>query len=257
MRRPITMSPSHRGLFLSILLGLMAFGASADGLIVVDRLPPGWRPHPHAPYAFAPLKVRRHHVTVSIKGQVATTEVDQAFFNPNDQQLEGTYLFPVPRGAKIDSFSMDIDGKLTKAELLDASKARKIYEDMVRSMKDQALLEYVGQDLFTVRIFPLEARKEKRVRLKYTQLLRLDGGLAEYRYPLNTEKFSARPIEAVSVTVNIETEESLTTVSSPSHNVEIKRAGDTRAVIGFEATNVRPDTDFQVVYGVEPSDDRG
>ena len=27
MRRPITMSPSHRGLFLSILLGLVAFGA--------------------------------------------------------------------------------------------------------------------------------------------------------------------------------------------------------------------------------------
>ncbi len=67
-------------------------------------------------------------MTVSIKGQVATTEIDQAFFNPNDQQLEGTYLFPVPRGAKIDSFSIDIDGKLTEAELLDASKARKIYE---------------------------------------------------------------------------------------------------------------------------------
>jgi len=257
MRRPITMSPSHRGLLFSILLGLVAAVASADGLIVVDRPPPGWRPQPHVPYAFAPLEVRRHHVTVSIKDQVATTEVDQAFFNPNDQQLEGTYLFPVPRGAKIDSFAMDIDGKLTEAELLDADKARKIYEDIVRSMKDPALLEYVGQDLFKVRIFPLEARKEKRVRLKYTQLLRLDGGLVEYRYPLNTEKFSSRPIESVSVIVKLETDDPLTTVSSPSHDVEIKRDGHRKAVIGFEAKDVRPDTDFQMVYGMEPADDIG
>ncbi len=251
------MSSRHGGLLLVLLLCLVATIARADGLIVIDRPPPGWRPQPHVPYAFAPLEVRRHHVTVSIKDQLATTEVDQTFFNPNAQQLEGTYLFPVPKGAKIDSFAMDIDGKLTEAELLDATKARKIYEDIVRSMKDPALLEYVGQDLFKVRIFPLEAHKEKRVRLKYTQLLRLDSGLVEYRYPLNTEKFSAKPIDSVSVTVKLETSEPLTTITSPSHDVDIKRDGDTRAVLGFEATDVRPDTDFQVVYGVEPTDDIG
>ena len=142
--------------FLFMLLApLAAVPTWADGLIVVDRPPPGFRPPPHVPHAFAPLEVRRHQVTVTIDGQVATTEVDQAFFNPNDQRLEGTYLFPVPRGAKIDTFAMDIDGTLTEAELLDAAKARSIYEDIVRRMKDPALLEYAGQDLFKVRIFPL------------------------------------------------------------------------------------------------------
>jgi len=46
--------------------------------------------------------------------QVAITEVDQSFFNPNPQRLEGDYLFPIPKGAQIDKFSMDINGKLTK-----------------------------------------------------------------------------------------------------------------------------------------------
>ncbi|MFM7137390.1 MAG: VIT and vWA domain-containing protein [Planctomycetota bacterium] len=231
--------------------------AAADGLIVIDRPPPGWRPPPHVPHAFAPLDVRRHHVTVTIAGQIATTEVDQAFFNPNDVHLEGTYLFPVPKGAKLDSFAMDIDGKLTEAELLDAAKARKIYEDIVRSMKDPALLEYAGQDLFKVRIFPLEPRKEKRVKLKYTQLLSADGGLLEYRYPLNTEKFSAKPLESVSVMVRLEADAPLTTIHSPSHEVEVKRDGDRKAVVGFEARDVRPDTDFQLMYGVEPAEDVG
>jgi Ca-activated chloride channel family protein len=231
--------------------------AQADGLIVIDRPPSGWRPPADLPHAFAPLEVRRHHVSVSIDGQVATTEVDQTFFNPADRQLEGTYLFPVPKGAKIDSFAMDIDGRLTQAELLDARKARKIYEDIVRSMKDPALLEYAGQDLFKVRIFPLEPRKEKRVKLTYTQLLTADGGLVEYRYPLNTEKFSAKPLQSVSVKVQLEADEPLATIHSPSHDVEVTRDGAHKAVIGFEAKDVRPDTDFQLIWGLEPTEDVG
>jgi len=243
--------------FLALALLVAPAAAFADGLIVIDRPPPGWRPPPHVPHAFAPLEVRRHHVTVSVEGQVATTEVDQTFFNPNDRQLEGTYLFPVPKGAKIDSFAMDIDGKLTEAELLDAAKARKIYEDIVRSMKDPALLEYAGQDLFKVRIFPLEPRKEKRVKLSYTQLLTADGGLVEYRYPLNTEKFSAKPLESVSVTVRLAADAPLTTIHSPSHEVEVKRDGDRKAVIGFEAKDLRPDTDFLLAWDVEPTNEIG
>jgi len=246
---------THSRFFLALLLAPAA--AFADGLIVIDRPPPGWRPPPHVPHAFAPLEVRRHHVTVSVEGQVATTEVDQTFFNPDDRQLEGTYLFPVPKGAKIDSFAMDIDGTLTKAELLDAAKARKIYEDIVRSMKDPALLEYSGQDLFKVRIFPLEPRKEKRVKLTYTQLLASNGGLVEYRHPLNTEKFSAKPLESVSVTVRLEADAPLTTIHSPSHEVEVRRDGDRKAVIGFEAKDLRPDTDFLLAWGVEPADEIG
>jgi len=226
---------------LAALLVLFApAAASATGLVVIDRPPPGWRPPPRVPHAFAPLELHRHHVTVSIAGQVATTRIEQTFFNPNDRPLEGMYLFPVPRGAKLDGFAMDIDGKLTEAELLDAAKARKIYEDIVRSLRDPALFEYAGQDLFKVRIFPLEPRKEKRVKLEYAQLLTVDGGLLEYRLPLAPAKFSARPIESVSVTVRLDADEPLVTIHSPSRAVEVKRDGDRKAVIGFEARDLRP-----------------
>ncbi len=96
---------------------------------------------------------------------MAVTTVDQEFFNPNDAQLEGTYLFPLPEGAHIDRFSMDINGKMMEAELLPADKARAIYEDIVRRAKDPALLEYAGRDAFKVRIFPIEPRSRKRVRI--------------------------------------------------------------------------------------------
>ncbi len=244
-----------------LLGGWLGNGALADGFIVIHDPPPFIRPypHPHPPphYAFAPLEVKYHQVTVKIRDQVAVTEVDQAFYNPNDRRLEGTYMFPVPRGAQIDKFSMDINGKQVEAELLDADKARGIYEDIVRRMKDPALLEYAGQALFKLRIFPIEPRGDKRIKLTYTQLLRSDGGLVEYLYPLNTEKFSAAPLKSVSVKVELECKPPLKAVYSPSHAVEIKRPDNRRAVIGYEAGNIKPDTDFQLFYSAESKSEIG
>ncbi len=41
------------------------------------------------------LVIRYHHVTVTIKDQLAITHVDQVFYNPNDWIVEGTYIFPL------------------------------------------------------------------------------------------------------------------------------------------------------------------
>ncbi|MCU0292559.1 MAG: VIT and VWA domain-containing protein [Thermoanaerobaculaceae bacterium] len=239
----------------ALLLALLALpvAALADGLIVIDR-PPGVPP---GHYAFAPMEVRYHHVTVKIADQLATTSVDQVFWNPNNARLEGTYLFPIPKGAHIDRFAMDINGTMVEAELLDADKARRIYEDIVRRMRDPALLEYAGQGLYKVRIFPIEPRSEKRIKLSYSQLLRADGGMVEYTYPLNTEKFSAQPLQSVSVKVDLEVKDGIRSLFSPSHEVEISRKGTTRATVGFEAKDIRPDTDFQLYYAPKATDEVG
>jgi Ca-activated chloride channel family protein len=233
------------------LLGL-AGQLRADGFIVIHGLPPGTTVPPgHFP--FAPLDVTYHRVSVDINDQVAVTSVDQEFYNPNPQQLEGTYLFPLPPGAHIDKFSMDINGKMQEAELLPADKARAIYEDIVRRYRDPALLEYVGRDAFKVRIFPIEPHKGKKIKITYTQLLKADSGLIEYVYPLNTEKFSARPIRDVAVKINLNCAQPIKSVYSPSHNVEVKRNGDKAAVIGFEERNTRPDTDFKLLFSRTPN----
>jgi Ca-activated chloride channel homolog len=203
---------------------------------------------PRQPYAFAPLEITYHHVNVKIDGQIATTTVDQEFYNPNPQRLEGTYLFPVPKGAQIDKFSMEIGGRQVEAELLAADKARSIYEDIVRKLRDPALLEYAGRDVFKVRVFPIEPNSPKRIKLSYSQVLQADSGLISYVYPLNTEKFSAKPIKSVSVKVELDSPKPLKTIYSPSHAVEIKRDGPRRATASYEAGDVRPDTDFALYF---------
>jgi Ca-activated chloride channel family protein len=199
-------------------------------------------------YVFAPLEVVFHKVDVEIQGQTATTRVEQEFLNPNNAVLEGEYIFPIPRGAHLDKFTMKIGDKDTEAELLDAAKARAIYEDIVRRQKDPALLEYTGRPAFRVRIFPIEPNSRKKVSLAYTELLKVDNGLANYVYPLNTEKFSAQPLRTVAFKVTVNEDSPIKALYSPSHPVEIKRDGDKRATIGWEASNTRPDTDFQLLF---------
>src|SRR5213078_648285 len=197
---------------LVLVLGLFLLGgisqSRGDGFIVVEH--PIYVPPTHFP--FTPLEVTSHQVNVKIDGQVAVTSIDQEFYNPNDQRLEGFYMFPVPKGAHIDKFSMEIGGKSVDAELLPADKARGIYEDIVRKMRDPALLEYAGRDLFKVRIFPIEPHSSKRITLSYTEVLKADGGLVNYTYPLNTEKFSAKPVKNVTVNVEVKSERPLKTI---------------------------------------------
>jgi Ca-activated chloride channel family protein len=208
--------------------------------------PPVWRPH-----AFAPLEVRSVQASTRIKDQVAVTSIDQEFYNPNDSRLEGTFVFPVPKGAHLDKFTMEIDGKQVQAELMAADKARGIYEDIVRRLKDPALMEYAGRDIFKVRIFPIEPRSRKRLTFSYTQLLKSDAGLVSYTLPLSTEKFSAAPIKTVSVKVELETSRPLKSIYSPSHKVEVKRDGANRATAGYEASELHPDSDFALYFAPE------
>ena len=106
-----------------------------------------------------PLAMVHHRVTVAIEDQVAVTTVEQAFRNHTDRDLEATYLFPVPKGASVNKFTMWIDGKETNGELLDGKKAADVYTSIVRRTQDPALLEYLGNGLMRMRVFPVPPTK--------------------------------------------------------------------------------------------------
>ncbi len=242
---------------IQILCGILVFlalvivpaaPAQADGIVIPD-------PPPHIPIVEVPyLTIKYHRVTVTIEDQVATTHVDQVFVNEGRHEVEGTYLFPLPEGATISEFAMWVDGEKLEGQVLERDEARRIYEDIVRRRRDPALLEYVGRDAFQASIYPIPPGGERRIELEYSQVLPMDNGLVEYVYPLNTEKFSPRPLEEVVVNVTIRSNEPLKAIYSPSHEVDIVRRGDHNAVVGYEEYGVKPDRDFVLYYTVSPED---
>lgn len=245
------------GLFTIMVALFISQPVYGDGFIVVGpegRIFPPPRPRPLPPvppvHPFL-LEVKYHRVNVDINGQVAVTSIDQVFFNPSHYRLEGYYLFPIPENAVIKKFSMDVNGKQMEAELLDAQKARGIYEDIVRRQLDPALLEYAGRGLFKARIFPIEPHSEKRVKISYQEILPKDNHTIEYIYPLNTEKFSAKPLNDVSVTVHLQSPDDIKNIYCPSHTVDTVRKGKKQAVISFEERNTKPDIDFKLYYSTD------
>jgi len=221
----------------------------ADGLIVVE--PPMCDPACTEPINLSDqLEVTSHKVDVVIKDQIATTTIDQNFHNPNDWVAEGTYIFPLPDGATVDKFTMIVDGQAVEANILDADQARAVYNEIVQKMRDPALLEYVGNGAIQASIFPIEPGGDRRIQIEYQQVLTAEAGLIRYVYPLNTERFSASPLQDVSVHVSVESREPVRAVYSPSHQIALDRADDYRFAAGWEASGVRPDTDFELIYTV-------
>ena len=139
-----------------------------------------------APDAARPLAlewgviIRSHRVDVSIVDQVATTRVEQVFYNEGSTPAEGTYIFPLPIGAAVSDLVMWVDGKPVEARILDADEARRIYDDIVRRMRDPALLEYVGASAIQASVFPIQPFSEVKIEIEYVQLLPADGGLIHY-----------------------------------------------------------------------------
>ncbi|MGQ9515693.1 MAG: VIT domain-containing protein [Anaerolineae bacterium] len=230
------------GFLVLIVCLTLAEPALADGIIIPE-------PPPAVPITEVPaLTIRYHHVEVHIEGAVAETTVDQVFVNESKFPIEGIYIFPLPEDAAISQFDLFVDGQRLPGKLLDREEARRIYEDIVRRRRDPALLEYVGRGAFQARIFPIPAGGERRVQISYTQTLHRENDLYQYVYPLNTERFSARPIQSVSISVDLVADAPLRAIYSPSHEVAVERLESRHAHIGWEANNVLPDKDFALYF---------
>ena len=230
-------------MLFAVSVGLMS-PAGADGIIIVDP-PPGVDVR-----LDQSLAIKYHHVDIQIKDQVATTRVDQVFVNDNPWTAEGTYIFPLPQGAAVSDFVMWVDGKAVHGEILEADEARTIYDDVVRRMKDPALLEYVGRKALKASVFPIPPGEERKIELEYSQILPVENGLVHYIYPLSTERFSSRPLEDLVVRAQIESREPLKAVYSSRHEVSIDREDDYHALLGLEQSDVLPDRDFELFYTI-------
>jgi Ca-activated chloride channel homolog len=245
-------------LFLTAFL-LVLSTAYGQGLLVGERValprpvpePLPGRPAPQPrPVPVAEYKIKELAVDARVAGQVAQVQVSQTFVNVGTQQMEVRFVFPLPYDGAIDRLTFMVDGKEYEAKLLDAREARSTYEAIVRSNLDPALLEWVGTGMFQTSVFPVPPGAERKVTLRYSQLLRQSSGLTDFLFPLSTAKYTARPVESVRVRLAIENEVEIKNVYSPSHVVDVQRPDDRRAIVTFEAKDTVPAIDFRLLYDV-------
>ncbi len=231
---------------------LSASAVMSQGIVDLRVHGEHFRPHPHPTRrpVLKPLVVENQRIDVSIDAGVATTRVEQTFHNPNGVGLEGTYLFPIPESASVTKFSMTVDGKTMEGELMSKEDARRIYEGIVRRRRDPALLEYFGYGLFKARVFPIPARGKVSVSLAYVELLRRDGNLVEYTFPLRGRAFSEQRTKRVTLTARILATRPIGTVFSSSHTVEQRRKNDREVVVSLEGGPSLTTRDFHLFHAL-------
>ena len=145
-------------LAIFVMVFIIVKPVKADGIIIPEPMPCSvgaecpWKSENRP---MAQLDIKYHHVDVLIDNQIATTHVDQVFYNPNEISVEGSYVFPLPVDSVIEDFTLWIDGAAVKGNVLEANEARSIYEDIVRELRDPALLEYIGRGAIQAQIFPI------------------------------------------------------------------------------------------------------
>lgn len=225
------------------LIGLLVLASVP--LYAQGRILPHEFPH-HRPID-SPLELRQLHTEISIENQLAVTKVEHHFYNPGRTWKEGRFFYALPKGAQIREFKMRINGKLTKAELLDSGPAKKIYEDIVRSMRDPALLEAMGSGLIQARVFPIEAQSEKVITLEYQELLQTEDGLTSYSLPMTSDSNSQTQTN-VNLSITLRSPSPLKTIWSPSHALEVQKENPHFAKASFESKNRQALRDFELFF---------
>ncbi|MDH5493489.1 MAG: VIT domain-containing protein, partial [Myxococcales bacterium] len=150
-----------------------------------------------------PLTLAHHGVSVRIVGNVARTEIEETFRNESGDTLEGIYRFPLPANARIASLSLEVDGQWEQGAFVPKNRAQKIWRGVIRNATqrptplaqeeyiwvpgpwhDPALLEWQRGGRFELRIFPIPARGERRIRIAYEQTVSPHANGRRFTYPL-------------------------------------------------------------------------
>lgn len=196
------------------------------------------------------LKIDRYHINVAIKNQLTQTKIDQVFVNSNDYEVDGIYIFPVPDDVALSNVALFIDGKPINGELRTQRESHELYRQSARFGGNRAILEHLGTRAFVAKVPGIPANAERRIQFEYSQIVRVNSDLAKYTHPLSLAKSAAGPLGKLVVEMEIESDDELRTIHSPSHEIAINRKDDHHVYIRYGGVDIDPDDDFLCYYSV-------
>ncbi|MFB1489050.1 MULTISPECIES: VIT and VWA domain-containing protein [unclassified Thiocapsa] len=130
------------------------------------------------------LSIRDHQVDVLVQDGYAVTTVEQVFRNPHARDLEATYSFPVPEQGTVAELTVWIDGQPVTGEVLPKEHAEEVYQSERAAGRDAGIAVKDAYRTFDIRVAPVRAGQDTRVRFVYLQPIGIDHGIGRYVYPL-------------------------------------------------------------------------
>jgi Ca-activated chloride channel family protein len=234
----------------TLLIAVLVNSVSAVGALFARR--------PLSNDSMKTLWLTNYNADVTITDQIAVTHVDQTFKNESGMQLEGIFVFPLPANAIVTELALWINGVRTVASVKDRDTARQIFDNLIRPRTDPALLEYIGNNAFQLRVFPIDPsgiHQERRIEITYAELLPYTLSQVEYRFFLKTTGASPKPPQRFSLSYAFTTQKKILSLTSPTHEGSagyyVTKNNDFNYDGIFGNENAYSDKDFRIVYKLE------
>src|ERR1035437_7160383 len=125
--------------------------------------------------SFAQVVRTSSHVRADLDGRVVRYEVTETYTNRGGMVGEADYLLPLPKGAAFEELALSINGETATGETMNSERARGVCEEIVRKLRDPALVEWMGHGLLRARIFPIQPGEEKRVVVRFRAVAEREG----------------------------------------------------------------------------------
>ncbi|KQT58143.1 marine proteobacterial sortase target protein [Methylobacterium sp. Leaf456] len=125
----------------------------------------------------------RADAAIAVSGPTARATITQAFRNTTAEWVEGTYLFPLPEDAAVDSMKLVVGDRVIVADIRERQAARRAYEAAKAEGKAAALTEQQRPNLFTNAVANIGPGETVLVQITYQQSVRLSGGTYALRLP--------------------------------------------------------------------------
>ena len=112
-----------------------------------------------------PVAVEQARSVVGENAFFSRVRTTFTFTNPNARSMSGEFEFPIPDGAFVCGYSLEIDGVMVPGTVCEKEKARVAFENEVRKGIDPGLVEHVKGNVWKTRIFPLAPNKPRRAEI--------------------------------------------------------------------------------------------
>ncbi len=130
------------------------------------------------------IEVALFKVGSKIYGNLAQTIIDISFHNPNNRTISADFILPIPANSTLNGYALDVNGVMVDGVAVEKHKARVTFEKIVRQGVDPGLVEKIQGNVFKTRIFPLNAKANRKIRIKYITVLGKNKQTYSYQIPL-------------------------------------------------------------------------
>lgn len=134
-------------------LALLAFVITARPSIDVPQ---------HLNEGEKPVEITSAATEIAANGLYSFIKYDITFTNPNRRQFAAELRFPIPDGAAICGYELEIGSVMVPGVVTEKEAARVAFENEVRKNVDPGIVEHVKGNEWKTRVFPIPAQGTRK-----------------------------------------------------------------------------------------------